>query len=354
MKSSTQVLRPTHAATLAALLVLALAGPAAAVATPTDAWITTKVKLALATTEGVSATNVNVDTVNRLVTLHGTVRTGAERRTAQATAELVKGATKVRNLLQVVPAENETAVDEKDDLVQTRVAAALAAEPSLQNSGISVQSVHKGVLLLHGTAASLGELLTAVVIAGEVKGVRRVASEVKTEGAPVAEGNPWKERNIAVGGQPVVSARSASTDLYTTSMVKMRLLANAETPALDINVDTRGGVVTLFGIVPTDASKAAAEAEAGKAGTVTSVKNQLEVVPSEQQQVVTAMDDVVLKDLRKNLLQSPSLGKVDGEVKNCVVRLTGSVASGVERVEAMQIARATAGVCSVNSEMTIE
>jgi osmotically-inducible protein OsmY len=39
--------------------------------------------------------------------------------------------------------------------------------------------------------------------------------------------------------------------MWITSATKMRLLADPRTPALDINVDTRAGIVTLFGIVPT-------------------------------------------------------------------------------------------------------
>ena len=66
-----------------------LAGPAAlavalAVATPalagtTDAWGTTKVKMALLTSDGVSSTAVNVDTIDGRVTLHGTVGSAAEK-----------------------------------------------------------------------------------------------------------------------------------------------------------------------------------------------------------------------------------------------------------------------------------
>ena len=51
---------------LAVVLGVALAAPAAA-ATP-DAWITTKTKLALLTTEGVSGTAIHVDTVLGRVT----------------------------------------------------------------------------------------------------------------------------------------------------------------------------------------------------------------------------------------------------------------------------------------------
>ena len=59
-----------------------------------------------------------------------------------------------------------------------------------------------------------------------------------------------------------------ASDMWITSATKMRLLADSQTPALDINVDTLAGVVTLFGIVPLQEAKAAAEADAHKVSGV--------------------------------------------------------------------------------------
>jgi osmotically-inducible protein OsmY len=213
--------------------------------------------------------------------------------------------------------------------------------------------VNKGLVLLKGNAKTLSDHLTAIEVARSVPGVRRVASEVQSQDE-LADASVWKERNIAVGGAVEPTAPGTATDLYTTSMVKMALLTNRDTPAMEINVDTRAGVVTLFGMVPSAASKAAAENEARKVSGVVSVKNQLQVVASANQPAVEAKDDVIQADVKKNLEQNTDLGKVTPEVKNCVARLTGTVPSGVERVEAMQIARATKGVCSVKEDLTVQ
>lgn len=343
----------TRTAALAIVLAFALCSPAFAASTPTDAWITTKVKLSLATTEGISAGDVNVDTVGRQVTLHGSVHTAAEKDVAERAAKSVAGTVSVRNLLQVVPAKSEVAVEAKDDEISAQVTAALAGEPSLQDSNIAVQSVNKGVVLLKGTTTSLSDHLTAVQLAYEVKGVRRVASEVES-GDSLVDDAIWKEDNVPVGGTSVRGVRSATNDLYLSSMVKMNLLANAATPAMDINVDTRNGVVTMFGIVPTAASKAAAENEAKSVAGVTRVRNQLEIVAAANLPAVEARDDVVLENVKKNLERYPALGRVNGEVSNCVVRLTGSVATGMDRIEAMQAARGTKGVCAVKSDITLD
>ena len=79
--------KPVRQVFLGAAIALTLATGLATAATP-DAWITTKAKMSLLTTEGVSGTSVNVDTVNGLVTLHGKVASDAEKQKAE---QVVRG-----------------------------------------------------------------------------------------------------------------------------------------------------------------------------------------------------------------------------------------------------------------------
>lgn len=146
---------------------------------PTDAWITTKAKLALLTTEGVSVTDVNVDTVQGQVTLHGKVTTQAEKDKAAAVVAQIDGAKGVKNLLQVVPERKEEAVQATDDQIKQQIEKGLEADKSLADSHIDVKSVNAGVALLSGNATSLTDQLRAVEIASAVKGVKRVVSEVE-------------------------------------------------------------------------------------------------------------------------------------------------------------------------------
>ena len=60
-----------------------------------DTWITTKVKAELATTDGVKSTNVDVKTVNGVVTLTGVLPTELAVKKAGAAAESIQGVTKV-------------------------------------------------------------------------------------------------------------------------------------------------------------------------------------------------------------------------------------------------------------------
>ena len=67
-----------------------------ALAAPPDAWVTAKTKMALLTTEGVSGTGINVDTVDGTVTLHGKVPSTAEKAKAEAEAKKIDGVKEVR------------------------------------------------------------------------------------------------------------------------------------------------------------------------------------------------------------------------------------------------------------------
>jgi hyperosmotically inducible periplasmic protein len=161
-----------------ALIMVFAAGIAAAADTP-DAWVTTKTKVSLMTTEGVSTKDLNVDTVNGVVTLHGKVPTETEKAKAESVARGIDGAKQVKNLLQVVPSAQRAVVERSDDAIKKSVEAAFKANHRVNTSGINVASVNKGVVLLSGKTKSLEAHLESVEVANAVRGVRRVSTEVE-------------------------------------------------------------------------------------------------------------------------------------------------------------------------------
>ncbi len=330
-----------------AMAALSLIGAPGAFAAQPDAWITSKAKVALLTTDGVSATAVNVDTVDGRVTLHGKVRTEAEKKTAGDVVAKIDGATEVKNLLQVVPASKEEKTEVADDQITTRVKDAFEKDKALASSGIMVQSVNKGVVLLAGETPSMTTHLRAITTAAAVPGVRRVATEVKgaDQMADAEPGQTARDR-VETGA---AKAGDTVSDAWITSATKLRLLANSETPALDINVDTMNGQVTLFGVVPTAVAKATAEAEARKVNGVKGVSNDLQVVAASKQDAVAAKDEDIETAVEAALerRQSVTGDAIDVDVKAGVVRLTGTVPSEAARVTAATTARATKGVKAV-------
>ena len=162
----------------AAALVLLFAGVARAADIP-DAWVTMKTKVSLMTTEGLSAMDLNVDTVKGVVTLHGKVATEAEKAKAERVARGIDGAKEVKNLLQVVPSAQREVVERSDDLIKKGIDDAFKANRRVSTSGIKAASVNKGVVLLSGKTKSLEAHLEAIEVASAVRGVRRVATEVE-------------------------------------------------------------------------------------------------------------------------------------------------------------------------------
>ncbi|MFN7984588.1 MAG: BON domain-containing protein [Vicinamibacterales bacterium] len=146
-----------------------------------DAWITAKAKIDLMTTDGLRTSDLNVDTENGVVTLHGHVPSAMQRDRAEQVTKSVKGVKSVKNLLQVVSASQEDSVESNDALIKSSVEQALKNSRDLAKSDIHVASVNKGVVLLAGNADDVFEQLHAVEAAYTVKGVHRVASEVKVK-----------------------------------------------------------------------------------------------------------------------------------------------------------------------------
>ena len=166
------------ALTLAALPLVWGVGVAPAQASD-DTWITTKIRIALMTTDGAGRNAVKVDTEHGKVTLHGTVDSEAVKDKAEATARDVGGVTDVRNLLQVVKESRQESVKAADKDVKEAVVKALKADASLE--GIKLKSVEDGLVFLDGSTTSLANELRAIETAYGIPGVRQVASGIETK-----------------------------------------------------------------------------------------------------------------------------------------------------------------------------
>jgi len=334
---------------LAALsLAAALAGSAPAFAEDAlDPWITTKVKAALLTADDVRGLDVNVDTTQGRVTLHGKVSSDAEKRRAEELAKNIDGVREVRNLLQVAPGAEREQARASDEQIRERVQARLREQPELAD--VEIQSVNEGVVLLGGSTKTLSAHLRALEAAREVEGVRRVESSIQSP-QQLADEEIW--RTPDVGAAPR-AARSTASDLWITSAAKVRLLAS-DVPAMDVNVDTRDGVVTLFGIVGSPEEKKRAADEVAKVEGVQSVRNELQVVPQPRREAAERADEQIADQVRQRLESRVGRGDIDVEVANGVVRLSGTVPSQGERLAALTEARSEEGVRSVVGDLRVE
>ena len=179
-------------------------------------------------------------------------------------------------------------------------------------------------------------------------GVQRVASEIKGPDAR-ADAEIWREPTAKTSSKES-GIGDAASDIWITSVTKMHLLTDSRTPALDINVETRAGVVTLFGIVPSREAKEAATDDTHKVNGVKRVVNELQVAASAKQAAVKARDEDIESEVKKAFEKS-EFKNIGVEVKNGVVRLTGSVSTGARRLEAAVLARSREGVRAVKEEL---
>jgi hyperosmotically inducible protein len=331
---------------LVLLVGVALAVPAIA-ATP-NAWITTKTQLALLTTEGINGTAIKVDTVGGWVTLQGKVYSTEEKTNAESVAQQIEGVQGVHNLLQVGAPPYEQTVQVPNDALKQWITKALQADRSLQSSQITVQSVNQGVLLLVCKTKNLSDDLRVVEVVTHIPGVRQVASEVQSP-ETLADAESCRETPPQLPRERYDLWDTAS-DIWIISAINMRLLADSRTPSLDIHVDTWKGVVTLFGIVPSQEAKTVAEADARIESGVRRVENELQVVASADQ-ATGKLRDEELEHAVRQAFDTPNLEDIRIEVKNQVVRLTGTVPSGAWSLEADLAARAVSGGRAVEDDL---
>jgi hyperosmotically inducible protein len=329
---------------------VSLVGLPVAADQPEDAYITTKVKMALLTDDTVDGLDIDVDTYAGKVTLHGKVDSSAEKTQAEALARKVKGVSEVRNLLTVVPPKAQDDVDVADDTLAGNVKAVLERDKALSGSEIRVKSVNNGVVVLSGKAKTLSAHRRALQDARAVPGVRQVASEIHSPDE-LADSEIWEEAHGAAS-----NAGDAAYDAWITTKAKVQLMAEPGLSPFEVNVDTRDGIVSLFGRVSTQEVKNRATTQIRSLTGVKGVENDLQVVPDVAAKTVKANDAEVEGAVEERLESNASLddADIDVAVKNGVARLTGTVSTQRDRFTALTLARATAGVGSVIDALEVK
>ena len=145
-------------------------------------------------------------------------------------------------------------------------------------------------------------------------------------------------------------------DTVLTTKVKSALLADPDIKSLDLQVETRKGMVQLSGFVDNqtqiDRAVTATRAVAG----VTSVENKLSVKEGKAT-VGSAIDDgVITATVKSALLADPNIKSLDIAVitRKGEVQLSGFVNSQSQIDQATAIARKVDGVTKVDSEMSVK
>ncbi len=144
-----------------------------------------------------------------------------------------------------------------DAALLTSVKSALASDPITEAGEINVD-VNRGIVKLSGFVDSSKEQAQAVLVAGNVKGVKQVQNDIAVQKANESTGE-------------------AIDDSMLTAKVKTALIMSPDTKAHQINVETKLGVVQMSGFVDSAAAKAAATTVANSVTGVKGVKNELSI-----------------------------------------------------------------------------
>jgi hyperosmotically inducible protein len=163
-------------------------------------------------------------------------------------------------LVAVAPAHaQKTAGDVVDDnTINASVKAELAAADNLEDSQIVVET-YQGIVLLAGFLPSQAQKDKAGTIAKGASNVKSVHN--------------------AIAIQAENTAGSKLDDTVTTGKVKAALMDDKDVKSGQINVETKGGVVSLSGFVSGDKVKRRAVEVAKSVGGVKSVVDAMYVKP---------------------------------------------------------------------------
>ena len=151
------------------------------------------------------------------------------------------------------------------------------------------------------------------------------------------------------------SAGEHVDDATLTARVKLALLEQSVSDATAINVESSNGVVQLAGFLDSDKAKGMAARVAADVDGVDSVSNRLNV-RTEKRSAGRVLDDSLLAAKVKYALienKETSGGKINVEIRDAIVELSGFVDSYEERDAAVELVSGIDGVKDVINSIDI-
>jgi osmotically-inducible protein OsmY len=228
---------------------------------------------------------------------------------------------------------------------------AFALNRHLSPFSLSVE-VEQGTATLKGKVENEVDKALAEQIAAGTQGINKVDNQLEIDGAVASE--PGTKANMA----------QRFEDVTLTATIKSKLLWNSVTEALNIDVDSQQGVVTLKGQAQNPDAKLLAGSLASNTDGVTEVNNLISVSARDTQAIKDQSaaeanivreefsDAWITSKVKSSLIYSRTLDGLNIKVdsKAGVVKLDGVVANYAEKELAVEIARNIRGVKGVNAD----
>lgn len=299
--------------------------------TRTDAEITADLREAYRMDPVADAMQLDFRVDDGVVYLTGTVTSIAERDLVGRVTKTVKGVRGVENQLRV-------SIDPKrpDDEIKAEIWKRLRFDPYLQGSEISV-TVEDGVADLEGTVRSL-PVYRRVIRQAMVTGVTDIQS-IGLIVDPMA-GRRMKRDSISV----------TMPDSVIENSVRKVLADQPETPVDGIRVQSREGVVSLYGMVNNLRAKNMAREAAQNTVGVQEVRSFIKVRPTSDKS-----DQALVADIANAFRWNPYLERfaLNVHVRNNKAYLYGEVDSYFEKMQAGKAASRIAGVVAVENGLSV-
>lgn len=181
------------------------------------------------------------------VTLTGTVNEEAHKSLAKDTVASLPGVKSVDNKLTM---KGKGLVAGTDAWLITKVKFALLFHKNVNASGTKVYAKN-GVVTLRGKATSMAQKDLTTESAGDVDGVKSVNNEMTVPAAAMLGKSTAAAKMVAIN--------DSVDDASITALVKATLFYHRSTSALNTNVETKDGIVTLSGKAKNAAEKDLAE-----------------------------------------------------------------------------------------------
>jgi hyperosmotically inducible periplasmic protein len=145
-------------------------------------------------------------------------------------------------------------------------------------------------------------------------------------------------------------------DTVITTKVKAALVADPDTKARQIDVETFRGTVQLNGYVDSAEAKAAATRVAQSVEGVQQVSNNLSVQQGTRSAGEAVDDSMLTAKVKAALIADPTVKahEVNVETRDGVVQLSGFVDTAEAKNMAAEVARRTAGVKDVRNELEVK
>ena len=240
---------------VAAVALLALSVPVHA--SKMDSRIESSAKQSYVFKTYLQGDDIKIESKDGAVTLTGIVSEESHKSLAQETVAGLPGVKSVDNRLEVKGAPPTA---NSDAWLRDKVKTTLLFHRSV-SAGTTEVDVKDGIVTLRGDAASQAQKELTTEYARDVEGVKDVNNEMT-----VAK-SPEKTRTV---GEKI-------DDASITAQVKMTLLYHRSTSALNTKVETKHGVVTLYGKASNAAEMDLATKLANDVNGVKGVKNRMTI-----------------------------------------------------------------------------